>query len=208
MLRVELGPKEVAERSCILARCHTAGARSPRCRRLLPPLLLPLPLHAQMRAMQAWGPCRVGRHSKLCLLTRPALLILTPTAAAPAAAGEVAEKQVVAVGQQLCDKVKQQLEDMGQVLELAADSGAAAAKAAEAAAAAAEALEAEHAAGAGQQQQEGQREQQRGEQQVGGGGEAAAAAQGQGAQKQSADDVDGDFAGMPLLQVGVGMLLG
>jgi hypothetical protein len=29
MLRVELGPKEVAERSCILARCYTAGARVP-----------------------------------------------------------------------------------------------------------------------------------------------------------------------------------
>jgi hypothetical protein len=108
----------------------------------------------------------------------------------------VAEKQVVAVGQQLCDKVKQQLEDMGQVLELAADSGEAAAKAAAAAAAAAEALEAENAA-AGQQQQQ---EQQQREQQVADG--AAAAAQAQGApQKQSAEDVDGDFAGMPLLQV-------
>ena len=53
MLRVELGPKEVSERSCILARCYTAGARSPRRRLLLPPLLLPLPAH--MRAVLAHG---------------------------------------------------------------------------------------------------------------------------------------------------------
>ena len=55
MLRVELGPKEVSERSCILARCYTAGARSPRRCLLLPPLLLRLRLPAQMRAVLAHG---------------------------------------------------------------------------------------------------------------------------------------------------------
>lgn len=128
----------------------------------------------------------------------------------PAAAGEVAQKQTLAVGPALCDRVKQHLEEMGQTLAPP-----------EAAPAAAAASAGEHQQGAAEpagEEQQGEEEQRPGKKAKKGSAGAEAAGQEQAAQPvaaagqqqaqaqrksklQSADDLEGDFAGMPLLGV-------
>ncbi|PRW39064.1 plastidal glycolate glycerate translocator chloroplastic [Chlorella sorokiniana] len=140
MLRVELGPKEATEGTCILARCRKAG--------------------------------------------------------------EVAQKQTLAVGPALCEKVKQQLEEMGETL---APPEAAAAPAAGAA-------EQQGAAEPAEDGQQAEDEEQQPSKKAKKGAAAAPPAEAvqpvaQQAQQaprqqgkvQSAEDLEGDFAGVPLL---------
>ncbi|KAI7841491.1 hypothetical protein COHA_004884 [Chlorella ohadii] len=151
MLRVELGPKEAAEGTCILARCRKAGKPS---------------------------------DLRLC--------VFIP------AAGEVAQKQTLAVGPALCAQVKAQLAEMGETLappEAAAAAGEAGAQQQGAAEPAEEGQQAEEeqpdkkakkgaaAAAPAAAEREQAAEQQQRQQGVG----------------QSAEDLEGDFAGVPLL---------
>ena len=217
MLRVELGPKEATEGTCILARCRKAGAVSALCVKLWDLCFLwgrvqrtvhdgatrgASKLRWQRPCLEQLSPgCRLGLDTN-----RSSSAFIDAFSAASTTAGEVAQKQTLAIGPALCDRVKQHLEEMGETLAPP-----------EAAAAAAGAGDQQQGAAEGEEQgQQEPEEQQAGQKAKKGAAAAAPAGAAQQAQQeeqqpaqvqrqqgklQSAEDLEGDFAGVPLLGV-------